>query len=90
MKKIIAEIKTLDNLDRGKVLHFRSDDCGEVNELPRPVALSIVEEDDGFFLFRMDEAGRCISDTWHFSLEDAKRQAIFEFSIKDTDWENYK
>jgi len=49
--------------------------------------LSIVKEDDGFFLLRMDELGSCISDTWHFSLEDAKRQAAFEFAIDDSDWE---
>ncbi|WHL18686.1 hypothetical protein [Stenotrophomonas acidaminiphila] len=90
MKRVIAKIEHLNISDRGKVLHFRLDESGGMDVLLRSVALNIVEEDDGFFLLRMDEAGRCISDTWHSSLEDAKRQAMFEFSINEADWEDCK
>lgn len=40
----------------------------------------------GFFLFHYDAEGRCIADTWHPTLGDAKEQAKFEFGIEDADW----
>ena len=89
MKKVIAKIGRRASLHTGSVRHFSSSESGpgSLAELPGPTSLSIVKEDDGFFLLRMDELGSCISDTWHFSLEDAKRQAAFEFAIDDSDWE---
>jgi hypothetical protein len=57
-----------------------------LKEINNPVSLNIVEEDGGFFLLRMDEGGNCIADTWHISLDDAKGQAMFEFSVSELDW----
>ena len=88
MKKMSAIIDYKNIPESGSVRHFHwvdsRDEC--LKELPNPVSLNIVEEDGGFFLLRMDENGQCISDTWHISLDDAKRQAMFEFSIGDFDW----
>jgi hypothetical protein len=40
----------------------------------------------GFFLYRYDPEGRCIADTWHPTLAEAREQATFEFDIAATDW----
>ncbi|WP_267116573.1 hypothetical protein [Xanthomonas sacchari] len=88
MKKISAKIDYEKMQKRNSVRHFRLDDSmhGRLEDLPDPVSLTIVEDDGGFFLLRIDEKGNCISDTWHIDLDDAKSQASFEFSVKDADW----
>jgi hypothetical protein len=40
----------------------------------------------GCLLVYLDENGASITDTWHASVADAKRQAHFEFRIDDSDW----
>jgi hypothetical protein len=56
-----------------------------------PVGPSVrVEIDEarsgGFYLYHYDTAGRCIADTWHATLAEAKAQARFEFEIEGADW----
>lgn len=70
------------------VRHFlmNGEDGGVLSELPDPCSLSIVKDDGGYFLLRLDEEGNAISDTWHADLADAKHQAAFEFSTRDSDW----
>jgi len=51
-----------------------------------PVRVEIEQASSGFFLFHYDDAGRCIADTWHATLTDAKEQAKFEFGIDDSGW----
>lgn len=60
----------------------------EYGELPMPFALSIVQYDDdnGFYLFYLDEFGNEQTDTYHDNLEKAFDQAEFEFGIKKNDW----
>jgi hypothetical protein len=48
--------------------------------------LEISEEDDGFFLLHFNVGGECFADTWHQTLDDAKRQAEFEFGIAAGEW----
>jgi hypothetical protein len=45
-------------------------------------------EEEGFFLLCHFLNGHT-SDTWHFSVEEAKQQAKFEFNINEDDWEAY-
>jgi hypothetical protein len=40
----------------------------------------------GFYLYHYDAAGRCVADTWHATLTEAKEQARFEFEIEAADW----
>ena len=56
--------------------------------LPTPYALSIVKylNDDGFYLFYLDELGNEQADTYHSSLKEAFEQAEFEFGVKEKDW----
>ena len=58
--------------------------------LPQPFALSIVQYDgdSGFYLFYLDESGKEQTDTYHESIEDAFKQAEFEFGVKKEDWKN--
>ncbi len=51
-----------------------------------PSRVEIGQTSSGFFLYHYDAAGRCIADTWHPTLADAKRQANFEFGIDDAEW----
>jgi adenosylmethionine-8-amino-7-oxononanoate aminotransferase len=48
--------------------------------------VEISQEGGGFFLFHFDAKGECIADTWHQSLDEAKRQAEFEFGVLEDEW----
>jgi hypothetical protein len=56
------------------------------SELPVPKWVEISEEGGAFYLFYLDAEGTCFADTWHQTLEAAKRQATFEFGIAPEDW----
>jgi hypothetical protein len=52
-----------------------------------PARVEIEEPSSGgFFLYHYDATGRCIADTWHATLAEAKEQARFEFEIEGADW----
>jgi hypothetical protein len=53
---------------------------------PFPSWVEIVIENDEFWLFRLDEEGECVADTLHFTLDEAKRQANFEYGITSDEW----
>jgi hypothetical protein len=55
-------------------------------QVPPPAFVKIEHNKDGFFLLYFDAAGDGLTDTWHQSLEDAKRQAKFEFEIEASEW----
>lgn len=56
--------------------------------LPKPFALSIVKysDNEGYYLLYLDKFGEEQVDTYHETLEDAFRQAEFEFGVKKVDW----
>jgi hypothetical protein len=68
----------------GKTRHFHGD-----RELPAAKVLQIVryDEEEGFYLLRLDAAGKELTDTWHDSLEDAFAQAEWEYRLKADEWE---
>jgi len=43
-------------------------------------------DDPGFFLFGCDEQWRKVTDTWHSTVEDAKKQAEFEYEGVANTW----
>lgn len=45
--------------------------------------LEIVKEEAGIFLYRLNDKGEIIADTWHLTIEEAKEQAAFEYSVED-------
>ncbi len=58
-----------------------------VEKLPIPVWLEISEQDGAFFLLYMSSDTECFADTWHQTLESAKREAMLGFAVKPEDWE---
>lgn len=53
-----------------------------------PIAswVEIVRDNDGFFLFHLDEEAECVADTFHLTLDEAKRQASFEYELSSDGW----
>lgn len=59
----------------------------ESEDIASNIAWVEIEPDDAsFFLLYFSAAGECLADTWHPSLEEAKRQAHVEFEIEESDW----
>ena len=48
--------------------------------------LVIEKKPEGFFLYRFDENGECVGDTWHVNEEDAKEQADYEYGKGASNW----
>lgn len=60
---------------------------------PVPIPHYVEIADDGggsFLLLYFDEEGNELTDTWHETVDDAKRQAEFEFCIGDNDWQDVR
>jgi hypothetical protein len=57
-----------------------------ITTLPIPAWVEISEEEGAFYLLHFDANGTSIADTWHQTLEEAKRQAEFEFGIAKGEW----
>jgi hypothetical protein len=55
-------------------------------EMGLAALLLIENKPDGIFLFRFDCDAQCVGDTWHPTVEDAKRQADFEFGNHLSAW----
>jgi hypothetical protein len=58
-------------------------------DIPAPALVRIerIEKNNGGFLLdHVNEMGESITDTWHATVEDAKRQARHEFGIEESDW----
>ena len=59
----------------------------DARQLLGPAAFIVIQEEpDGFFLYRFDQSGEIVGDTWHASVEDAKEQARFEYTDALTSW----
>lgn len=61
-----------------------------VERLPDPDWLEISEEDGAFFLYYLDAELQCFADTWHQTLESAKREAEIGFGIRPEEWTEVK
>ena len=68
--------------------HIEEEGVRKDEELPTPASVEIQPADGAFFLLYLDGHGKCLTDTWHQTLEQAKAQARHEFSIGDDDWED--
>lgn len=55
-------------------------------QLPNAARAEIEEGNEGYFLLRFTESSEFAGDTWHQTLDEAKRQAHFEYAIQDDDW----
>ncbi len=57
-----------------------------VDRLPNPSWLEISEEDGAYFLYYLDANLKCFTDTWHETLESAKREAMLGFGVELDEW----
>jgi hypothetical protein len=53
------------------------------------VAVCQYGHDDGYYLFGCDVEWKPITDTWHAALEDAMRQAEFEYQGVSETWQRH-
>jgi hypothetical protein len=51
------------------------------------VAICESRDDQGFFLFSCEDDRIPVTETWHASLDDARRQAEFEYEGLESTWE---
>ena len=56
------------------------------HEIESPRSLAIVIDGGAIYLWRLNDAGECLSDTWHTNVVEAKSQAAFEFEIDENGW----
>jgi hypothetical protein len=54
--------------------------------MPEAAWVVIEEMNGAYSLTRYSKLGEFAGDTWHETLEEAKRQARYEFEIQDGDW----
>lgn len=81
---VLLEVKLADrHRPTGRTRHYRDGSL-----LPPPVALRIARypDDPGFYLLYLDAGGEQQTDTWHETLEAARRQAVFEFGVTSSEW----
>ena len=57
-----------------------------VAPIPVPTQIEIRGEPGGFFLEHFAGDGAFLTDSWHATLEDAMRQAEFEFGTSPDEW----
>jgi hypothetical protein len=55
-------------------------------EATRPGVVEIEQDDGGYYLFCLDEAGQYLAHTSHQTLEDAKAEAHLKFDVSEADW----
>jgi hypothetical protein len=55
-------------------------------EFPPAHWVEIKQGNEGYYLLYFDEAGKCFTDGWYLTLEQAKAQTKFEFEIDENDW----
>jgi hypothetical protein len=84
--RIRAQVKKNMGTTRHRVLRSLPDGSATFEDLPPASWVEIVYEDGDVFLFRYDSTDMCVSDTWHESVEAAKRQAAVEFGITEDKW----
>jgi hypothetical protein len=59
---------------------------GRLLEPPAFLTIAQMPEDPGYYLLYLDKARQGTTDTYHESIDAAKKQAAFEFQISPTEW----
>ena len=64
--------------------YMQGEDLARESDVPSHVEVRTAV--GGCYLMRMNKAGKCIFDTWHMTLAEAKAQAEHEYGIAETSW----
>jgi hypothetical protein len=86
--RLVAKVRRVTG--RGEDWLARMEEDGAVVRqcrLPPAERVEIAEQEDGVFLFRYDTRGEWCGESWHLTVEEAKRQAEAEFEIPEDAWE---
>ncbi len=67
----------------GNTRHFRD---GQLLPLPAQLQIVKIPDSQGYYLLYLDKDGEEMTDTFHESVEDAMRQAEWEFNVKKEAW----
>ena len=67
----------------GRTRHYRD---GELLAAPASLLIGEAPPMPGYYLLYVDHQGQEMTDTWHFTLEDAMHQAEVEFQVTPDDW----
>ncbi len=59
---------------------------GTTQQVVGIIRVELQPDVSGCFFYRFDCTGACVADTWHATIEEAKRQACDEFEIGADDW----
>ena len=81
-----AEVRRASGNTRQATATVREGEIVPTEILPLPNYVCIAVEEVGFSVLHFDKEGQSFADTWHESLEAAKKQANFEFGISKADW----
>ena len=64
--------------------YMQGEDLARDTDVPNHVEVRTAV--GGFYLMRMNVQRKCIFETWHMTLSEAKAQAEHEYAIAETDW----
>lgn len=85
--KLRAKVVAATGFCDHRVATICNDEVVPTESIPEPALVEITQSEDGtFFLLRLDYNNKCLADTWHPTLQDAKAQAFEEYSIAEGDW----
>jgi hypothetical protein len=80
--KLTANVRYLTGSTRHHVIVAENE---STVELQPAVTLEITDSEGGFLLIRRSLTGFA-GDTWHATLDEAKRQAEVEFGVEAAEW----
>lgn len=80
--RLSAEVRRV----TGATVHHVTDGRGSMEQLEPAARVEIVDADGGVLLVRYGRGGFA-GDTWHATVDEAKRQAEVEFAISPLSWE---
>lgn len=84
--KLEATVKTATGNTKNYLVQRSSPEQTNLSEFPPAERVEIVEDDDGYFLFRYSATNEFAGDSWFESIEECMRQAEFEYGIVASDW----
>ncbi len=79
--KLVAKVRHV----TGSTTHHVATGHGGSSQLAAADTVEISGIEGGFLLVRY-RAGAFVGDTWHATVEEAQRQATFEFAISPAEW----
>jgi hypothetical protein len=86
MTRLRATVRRVTGSTAHSIGTIKDDAPSPTARIPDPTTIEIVRDTGAFFLFRLGDDGRCLADTWHQTLDEAKAQAKFEYDVEDDDW----